>query len=107
MQTEWNSDIIADQDSGAILANGNIFNHVTKILLAEKFINVDFLVPFPKFEMNVSAELGAYINKLAPLWDASSWQCHLDYSTNFQKNDSTFDIDWLLHQVENEVTLAE
>ena len=107
IQTEWNSDIIADQDSGAILANGIIFNHVTKILLAEKFINVDFLVPFPKFEMNVSAELGAYINKLAPLWDASSWQCHLDYSTNFQKNDSTFDFDWLLHQVENEITLAE
>ena len=103
----WLSDIIADQDSGAILANGIILNHVTKILLTEKFINVDFLVPFPKFEMNVSAELGAYINKLAPLWDASSWQCHLDYSTNFQKNDSTFDIDWLLHQVENEVTLAE
>ena len=103
IQTEWKSDIIA----GAILANGINFNHVTKILLAAKFINVDFLVPFSKFEMNVSAELGAYINKLAPLWDASSWQCHLDYSTNFQKNDSAFDIDWLLHQVENEVTLAE
>ena len=57
--------------------------------------------------MNVSAELGAYIDKLAPLWDASSWQCHLDYCTNFQKNVSTFDIDWLLHQVENEVTLAQ
>ena len=107
IQNQWTSDIIADQDSGAILANGIIFNHVTKILLAEKFINVDFLVPFPKFEMNVSAELGAYINKLAPLWDASSWQCYLDYSTNFNKNDSTFDIDWLLHQVEHEVTLAE
>ena len=103
---EWNSDVIADQVSGAILANGIIFNHVTKILSAEKFINVDFLVPFPKFEMNVSAELGAYSNKLAPLWNASSWQCHLDYSTNFNKNDSTFDIDWLLHQVENEFMLA-
>ena len=107
IQTEWNSDIIADQDSCAILANGILFNNVTKILLAEKFINVDFLAPFPKFEMNVSAELGAYINKLAPLWAVSSWQCHLDYSTNFQRNDSTFDIDWLQHQVENEVTLAE
>ena len=104
---EWISDINADQDSGAIFANGIIFNQVTKLLLAEKFINVDFLVLFTRFEMNVSAELGAYINKLAPLWDASSWQCHLDYATNFQKNDSTFDIDWLLHQVENEVTLAE
>ena len=82
---EWNSDIIADQDSGAILANGIIFNLVTKLLFAEKFINVDFLVPFPKFEMNVTAELGTYINKLAPLWDESSWQCHVDYPTNFQK----------------------
>ena len=63
---EWNSDIIADQDSGAILANGIFFNHVSKILRAEKFINVDFPVPFPKFEMNVIAELGAYVNKLAP-----------------------------------------
>ena len=105
--TDWNSDIIADQDSGATLANGIIFKHVTKILLAEKFINVGFLVPFTKFEMNVIAELGAYIDKLAPLWDASSWQCHLHSSTNFQKNDSKFDIAWLLHQVENEVTLAE
>ena len=107
IQTDRNSDIIAGQDSGAILGNGIIFNHVTKTLLAGKFINVDFLVPFPRFEMIVSAELGAYINKLAPLWDASSRQCRLDYSTNFQKIASTFDINWLLHQVENEVTLAE
>ena len=103
----WKSDIIADQDSGAILGNGIIFNHVTKILLSEKFINVDFLVPFSKFELNVSAELGTYLNKLAPLWSSTSWQCHLDYSSNFQKNNSTFDIDWQLRQVENEVTLAE
>ena len=75
--------------------------------MAEKFINVDFLVPFPKFELDLRAELGAYIEKLGKLWASPSWQCHLDYSTNFQKNDSTFDVDWLLHQVENEVTLAE
>ena len=57
--------------------------------------------------MNVSAELGTYISKLAPLWSSTSWQCHLDHFSNFQKNDSNFDIDWLLRQVENEVTLAE
>ena len=39
-------------------------------------------------------------------WASPSWQCHLDYSTNLQKNDSIFDVDWLLHQVEIEVTLA-
>ena len=31
----------------------------------------------------------------------------MDYSTNFQENDATFDVDWLPHQVENEFTLAE
>ena len=106
-QVKWTSDIIPDQAQGAVLSNGIIINHVTKVLLAKNFINVDFLVPFPEFEINVSAELSFYLNKLVPLWDASSWQCHLDYSTNFQRNDSTFDIDWLVHQVENEVTLAE
>ena len=79
--TEWISDKVADQDSGAILANGTRFKQVTKILLAEKFLNVDFLVPVPKFKMNVSSELNAHINTLASLWESCSWQCHLHYST--------------------------
>ena len=106
-QVKWTSDIMPEQAQGAILENGIIFNHVTKILLAEKFINVDFLVPFPKFELDLHAELGAYIEKLGKLWASPSWQCHSDYSTNFQKNDSSFDVDWLLHQVGNEFNLAE
>ena len=106
-QVKWTSDIIPEEEHGAVLENGIIFNHVTKISLAEKFIKIDFLVPFLKFELDLRAELGAYIEKLGKLWASPSWQCHLDYSTNFQKNDSTFDVDWLLHQVENEVTLAE
>ena len=62
--TEWNSDTIDDQDSGSVFANGIIFTYVTIILLAKTFIHVDFLVLFPKFDMNVSANLGAYIAKL-------------------------------------------
>ena len=100
-QVKWTSDIIPEQEHGAVLENGIIFNHHTKILL------VPFLVPFPNFELDLRAELCAYIEKLGKLWASPSWQCHLDYSTNFQKNDSTFDVDWLLHQVENEVTLAD
>ena len=106
-QVTWTSDIFPEQAQGAVLENGIIFNHVTKILLAEKFISVDFLVHFPKFALDLRAELGAYIEKLGKLWASPSWQCHLDCSTNFPKNDSTFDVDWLLHQVETEVNLAE
>ena len=104
---KWTSNLIPEQAHGAVLENGIIFIHVTKFLLAGKFINVDFLVPFAKFELDVRAELGAYIEKLGKLWASPSWQCHLDYSTNFQKNDSTFDVDWLLQQDENKVTFAE
>ena len=71
------------------------------------YLNVDFLVPFPKFELDLRAELGAYIEKRGKLWDSTGWQCHLGYSTNFQKNDSTFDVDWLLNLVENDVNLAD
>ena len=105
--TKRKSDIIADQDSGAVHENSIIFHHVTKVLLAEMLINVDFLVHFPKFDMNLSANLGAYSAKLEQLWSHLSWVCHLDYSYNFQKNDSTFGIDWLLRQFQTEVTLAE
>ena len=104
-EVKWTSDIIPALAHAAVLEI--IFSHVTKFLLAEKFINVDFLVPFPKFELDLRAELGAYIEKLGKLWAFLSWQCHLDYSTNFQKNESTFDVHWLLHQVETEVNLAE
>ena len=52
-QVIWASDNIPEHAQGAVLENGIIFNHVTKVLLAEKFINVDFLVPFPKFELEI------------------------------------------------------
>ena len=82
---EWQSDVIADQDSGAVLANGIIFNHVTKLSLAEKFINVDFLVPFPELEINRSAEIDAYIDKLGNIWSWPGCKCRLDYSSFFFK----------------------
>ena len=50
--------------------------------------------------MNVSAEPGAYLAKLGKPSSHPSVQCHLDYSSNFQKNDSSFDFDWLLHLVQ-------
>ena len=73
-QVKRNSEIIPKQAQGAVFENGIIFNHITKILLAEKFINVDFLVPFPEFELDLRAEFGAYIEKLGKLWVSLIWQ---------------------------------
>ena len=54
-QVKWTLDIILEQAQVKVLKNGIILNHVMKILLSEKFINVDFLVPFPECELELRA----------------------------------------------------
>ena len=72
--TEWKFDIIADQGSGAVLANSIAFNPVAQLLLAVKFLIVDFRVVFLQFDMNVGADLGAYIDKMGKFWSHPSWE---------------------------------
>ena len=102
---QWNSDINPDKQSETVLENGIIFNYESKTLLAEKFIPIEFLIPFPKFQLNIRDELDIFLKQLAEMWKQPSLFCHVDFSSNFTKNDSTFDVDWLLHQVKNEVKL--
>ena len=47
------------------------------------------------------------LREFGTLWASDIWWSVLDYSKKFQKSDSTFDVDWLLHQLEKEVKLAE
>ena len=63
-QVKWTSDNIAEQAQVAVFENGIILDHVAKYFLAEKFINVNFPVSFPKFDFDLCAELGAYTEKL-------------------------------------------
>ena len=84
----------------------SISTMLQKKLLAENILTVGSLVLFTTFDMNVSADLGAYIAKLSKFWSHPDRQCHRDYRSNFQKNDFTFDIDWLLYEVPNDVRLA-
>ena len=44
-------------DSDGPLKKGIIFHEDRKILMAEKFINVQFLLPFPKFSVSLKSEL--------------------------------------------------
>ena len=100
--SEWQSDIMPDHDPHALLENGIIFNHETKILLREKFINVEFLVPFPNLDIQLHEHLNESVHTLQQLWKEPSIFCDLTFSSNFTTNDSSFDIDWILHHVQNE-----
>ena len=84
------------------LQKGTLFNEKSKIL-SEKFVPVQFLVPFPKYNVSVKPELKALLRNLNEKWNLPSASCPLDFSTNFQANTSSFNVDWLLRKVEIEV----
>ena len=44
-------------DSDGLLKKGIIFHGDRKTLIAEKFINVQFLLPFPKISVSIKTEL--------------------------------------------------
>ena len=88
------------------MENGIIFNHETKILLAEKLINVEFLVPFLNLDIQLHEHLNESVHTLQQLWKEPSIFCDLTFSSNFTTNDSVFDIDWILHHVQKESQLA-
>ena len=90
-----------------VLQKGILFNEESKILLAEKFVPVQFLVPFPKYNFSVKPELKALLRNLNEKWNLPSASCPLDFSTNFQANTSSFNVDWLLRKVENEVKKSQ
>ena len=83
------------------LAKGVIFNEETTILLAEKFIQVEFLVPFPQFSLSIRTELNATLQRLNQMWRQPSVNCHLDFTTNFNDNDTGFSVDWVITAIED------
>ena len=74
-----------------------IVNEHSKTLLAEKFVSVDFLESYPNFNMSIGGyELVVYMKILKGLWRKPSGICHLKFSSNFGKINSTFEIDWMV-----------
>ena len=50
--------------------------------------------------------LNESVHTLQQLWKESSIFCDLKVSSTFTTNDSVFEIDWILHHVQNESQLA-
>ena len=93
-------------NKSAILEKGIIFNEISKILLAEKFIMADFFVPFPTLNFTVYHALNDTLQQLNALWQMPSIPCPLNYSSNFNSDDSSFNVDWMLTQINQESAFA-
>ncbi len=56
------------EDLANVLSSGFLFHQDSKILLAEKFINAEFLILFPKYDFVMKAELTTILQDLNKKW---------------------------------------
>ena len=91
---------------GQNLQNKFFLTTLQYLCLLRKTINVDCLLPSQKLNLKVSANLGAFIKKLGKLWSYPCWKRRMTFFSEVETTDFTFDIDTLLQQNQNEITLA-
>ena len=90
-----------------VLSSGIIFHKESKIILAEKFVNVQFLLPFPKYNFTMKSTMRNYLSKLSEKWRTPSIECPLDFSTNFNSTTEPFNLNWLLDMIEDKAEAAK
>ena len=96
-----------NRENAESLSKGVIFQENSKFILAEKFVPVEFLIPFPRYNFTVKTDLEKLLKDLKNMWHQSSYFCPLNFSTNFQSNTTGFNFDWILQQIDAEVAIAK
>ena len=106
VRSDWASKIEAATNPDNRIENKVSVNEVSNILLTEKLIHVEFLVPFPTYEFIMEREIGKMIQQLALMWDTSLF-CPSSFFCLFATNPSGFNVNWMLHQIDHEISLAQ
>ena len=96
--------IAVTADDKGSLERGVFFHEETKILLAEKFVNAQFLVPYPKFDIQITESLDKVAKELQNMWQMPTYRCYLNF-TNTGENE--FKVDWLLKETKKEIAFAQ
>ena len=107
VRSEWLSNLEAYTNPNELLEKGVLFHERSKILLAEKFIRVEFLVPFPPDDFDLKPEIEHLLETFSDMWTLPSLFCPLNFSTQFSTNSSSFNVQWMLRQIESEITDAQ
>ena len=105
-QNDWISNIEASTDPNALLEKGISFNERSKTL-SEKFISVEFLAPFPRYNFSMKPEIESMTTQLSNLGHVPSLFCPLNFSIVFATNSSGFNVNWMLFQIEQEIAEAQ
>ena len=86
-----------------ITNNGIEFVYQQKLLLAEKFINVEFIIPFPSLPDSLDIQLANISSMLEQSWNTYKYGCNLTYMNT---NESSLNFDYLSGFVDKQLQLA-
>ena len=75
---------------------GVIFNLKQQILLTEKFVKIDILVPFPSYEAVIEQRYMDLSNEIEKLWTYKNYGCPLNF-TNLEDHSSG--LRWIANEV--------
>ena len=107
VRSDWASNMKAATNANDFIEKGIFFNEVSKILLTEKFLRVKFLVPFPTYEFTMKPDIEKMIHQLWPMWEIPFLFSPLISSSHFATNTSGFNVNWMLHQIDHEISAAQ
>ena len=107
VRSDWASNIEVASNPEDLIDKGFLFNEVSEILLTEKFIRVEFLVPFPTYEFTMKPNIAKMIQKLSLMWERSFLCYPLNFSSQFATNTSGFNVHWMLHLIDNATSTAQ
>ena len=94
--------IVVATDAKGSLERGVLFHEETKILLAEKFVTAQFLVPYPKFDIQLTESLDRMTTDLENIWRMPTYRCYLNFT-----NENDFKVDWLLKETEMDILFSD
>ena len=89
------------------LAQAIIFHKEGKIIITEKFINAEFLVPFPRNNFTIRQQVETLLLELSKKWITQSEFCNLTHSTTYRNQTDVFNVNWLYSKILNETIEAE
>ena len=74
------------------LTKGILFHKELQILLAEKIVNLEFLVPFPQYDFVMKQQIEDMLEKLATMWTEPSILCPVNFSEPFNSSNKPFNL---------------
>ena len=106
VRPEWDSNLQPSNIHDELLENGLLFHERGKILLAEKFVPVEFMIPFPTYDFALKHEIERTLDRLDSMWDLPSPFCPLNCSSGINSNSTYFNVNWILVQINHEINEA-